>query len=441
MSTLIETIEARKAKIDKKLDALVALAETEKRNVTDEESTKVDALIEKRAAVVKSLEAAAKVEEVRAEAGATLKAANVLGYGEGFGSGERDAPYREGGTASYYRDLRAARQLGDSDARDRLIKNDRHRIANEERAESTTAGAGGDFDPPLYQINQWVKLMRPARTTADVVNKIVIPKGVSSINLPKIVTGTATAQQTSQNTGINVQDITTSTVTTAITTVAGGAVYSLQWLAQSPIPVDGVITDDIGRDLATKIDAAVIAGIAATAGLNAVTYTNVTPTTALLGQFVQVGIDQITGTNYTKPNAIIMRPDRWGRMLAYGDSAGRPLVLPNPNYGPFNVLGAANGQTVQGYAGEYRGVPVFLDPLIPNNLGAGLNQDEVFILDATQINLYESAPTVETFDATYANQMSMFLRIYEYYGLIANRLPKAISLIAGTGMIPGAYGS
>jgi hypothetical protein len=135
-----------------------------------------------------------------------------------------------------------------------------------------------------------------------------------------------------------------------------------------------------------------------------------------------------------------MRPDRWGRLLAYGDSSGRPIVLPKASYGPFNALGEANGQTVQGYAGDYRGVPVFLDPLIPNNLGAGTNQDEVFVLDSQQINLYESAPAIETFDQTYANQMSMFIRIYEYYGIIANRLPKAISLISGTGMIPGAYG-
>lgn len=439
MPSKIETIEARKAKIDKKLDALVALAETEKRNVTDGEQAKVAELIEKRSGVVKDLEKAAKSDEVRKANGAALK---LIGYeNQARGSGEREAPYREGGTASFYRDLRAARQLGDSDARDRLITNDRHREDQmQQRGETTVAGAGGEFDPPLWQIDQWIKLQRPVRTFADVVNKVAIPKGVSSINLPKIVTGTATAFQSTQNTGINVQDITTTSVSTAITTVAGGAVYSLQWLAQSPIPVDSVITDDIGRDLATKIDAAVIAGVAAVAGLNSITYTNASPTTALLGQFVQQGIDAVTGTNYTKPTALLMRPDRWGRILSYGDSAGRPLVLPNPNYGPFNVLGSANGQTVQGYAGEYRGLPVFLDPLIPNNLGAGANQDEVFVIDATQINLYESAPTVETFDATYANQMSMFLRIYEYYGLIANRLPKAISLISGTGMIPGSYG-
>ena len=172
MSTQIGTIEARKAKIDKKLDAIVALAETEKRNVSDGEQSKVAGLIEKRSAVVKELKKASKAVEVRKENGAALKA---IGYEhQARGSGEREAPYREGGAASFYRDLRAARQLGDSDARDRLITNDRHREDQmQQRGETTVAGAGGEFDPPLWQIDQWIKVQRPARTSADIVNKLV----------------------------------------------------------------------------------------------------------------------------------------------------------------------------------------------------------------------------------------------------------------------------
>lgn len=453
MASLIETILARKAeiearmkKIDDELDGIVATADTEQRNVTDEEHTRVGELLEQRqtetgalATVDGHLTVARDAEEERVRNGAALpKGAGQ--FQQAAHTELRTEPYRKGGQDSYYRDFRAANR-GDSAARERLLVNDRFRTAKlEERGETTVAGAGGEFDPPLWQIDQWVKVARPKRTFADRVNKVAIPRGVSSINIPKVATGTATATQTTQNTGVNVQDITTTSVSTAITTVAGGAVYSLQWLEQSPIPVDEVITDDLGRQLATVVDAAVIAAVAAVSGLNAVTYTSASPTSLLFGQYVQQGIDQVLGGNFTDPDTILMRPDRWGRLLAYGDSTGRPIVLPKASYGAFNSVGEANGQTVQGYAGDYRGVPVFLDPLIPNNLGAGTNQDECFVLDAQQINLYESTPAIETFDQTYANQMSMFIRIYEYYGIIANRLPKAISLITGTGMIPGAYG-
>ena len=106
MPTLKETIEARKAKIDQKLDAIVALAETETRNVTAEEQTKVEALLEKRAAVNKNLETVLKTEEIRKENGDALKA---VGYeNQARGSGEREAPYRANGMQSYYMDLPAA---------------------------------------------------------------------------------------------------------------------------------------------------------------------------------------------------------------------------------------------------------------------------------------------------------------------------------------------
>ena len=84
-----------------------------------------------------------------------------------------------------------------------------------------------------------------------------------------------------------------------------------------------------------------------------------------------------------------------------------------------------------------------LNPIAARQFDFGpvsLSQDEVFVLESQQVNLYESVPQIEAFRETYSNQLSLFVRVFEYYGIIANRLPKAISLITGTGMIPGAYG-
>jgi len=437
MASLLKTIEARKVEIDKELDGLVKTAEKEKRTISDEEKTRFDALLEERKSVVKQAKTAAKVAAVRESSAVELVGISDTAT---FKTEERAEPYRQGGKDSFFRDLAAASK-GDSNASDRLVRNTKY-VADqlEQRGETTVAGAGGEFDPPLWAINQWIKLMRPARTTADLVNKQVLPPGLSSINIPKVLTGTLTAQQTTQNTGVSVQDITTMSVSAPVLTVAGGAVYSLQFLQQSPIPVDQVIIDDLTRDLANKIDNAVIAAVAATAGLNSVTYTSASPTSVIVGTYVQQAIDQVLQGNYTNPNAIIMRPDRWGHLLAAGDSAGRPFILPNTALGNFNTLGQANGQNVQGLAGSYRGVNVYLDPLIPINLGAGVNQDEIFVLDTTQVSLYESTPYVSTFEQTYANQLSMFIRLHEYYAVLPNRLPKAISLITGTGMIQPAYG-
>ena len=439
MSEKLTALETRKAEIVAELEAIVSLLETEKRSANKTETEKQTALLADHKAVVKKIKKETEAEDLRAQVtAATPKAVldNLPIFTE-----LRTEPYVRNGTESYYADLFAYKVHGNRSAGDRLTVNDRYREAHqtlETRAESTIAGAGGEFAPPQWQIQNFVALARPKRTTADLVNNLPLPAGVSSINLPKVATGASIALQT-QNTGVSVTDITTTSVSTTISTVAGGAIISQQMLDQSPIGLDQVITADLARALAGAVDSAVIAAIVAAAG-NAITYTSASPTSLLFGTFVQQGIDQILQGDFNNPDCIVMRPDRWGRLLAYGDTAGRPLVVPNAAYGRFNNLGTANGVVNQGIAGEYRGLPVYLDPLIPNNLGVGTNQDEVFVLESQQINLYESVPQIEAFRETYSNQLSLFVRVFEYYGIIANRLPKAISAITGTGMIPGAYG-
>ena len=439
MSEKLKALELRKAEIIAELEAIVKLNETEKRSANKEESARQIELLDAGDSVAKKIKKENAADELRARVAAATPVAvleNLPIFTE-----LRTEPYRLNGTESYYADLCRSRLLGNHEATERLVLNDKYREAHytpETRAESTVAGAGGEFAPPLWAIQQFVALARPKRTTADLVNNLPLPAGVSSINLPKVNTGAAIAPQT-QNTGVQVTDITTTSVSTNITTVAGGALISQQMLDQSPIGLDQVITADLARALAGAVDAAVIAAIAAAAG-NAITYTNAAPTSLIFGTYVQQAIDAVLTGDFQNPDAIIMHPARWGRLLAYGDSAGRPLVVPNAAYGRFNQLGTANGVVNQGIAGEYRGVTVYLDPLIPTNLGVGLNQDEVFVLESQQINLYESVPQIEAFRETYSNQLSLFVRVYEYYGIIANRLPRAISAITGTGMIPGAYG-
>jgi hypothetical protein len=126
-----------------------------------------------------------------------------------------------------------------------------------------------------------------------------------------------------------------------------------------------------------------------------------------------------------------MRPERWGKMSRRATRQGRPLVLPSSAMGPNNAIGVANG-AAQGYAGNLRGLDVYLDPNIPNNLGDEPGRDLHPLGEG--LFLYESAPKFETFEQTYAGTLSLYARGYEYYGIIANRYPGAISLITGTGL-------
>jgi HK97 family phage major capsid protein len=443
MKTMKEMLDEQRAALVTELNTLITAAETEERLATDQEETRQGEIVDEVKTLDGKIAKQVEIEEARAKTAKAVEASGIAAGGVGH-TELRTEPYRKGGKESYFRDLADAKK-GNANAVARLVESDRHREDKlEQRAGTTTvAGAGGEFAPPLWVVDEFIGLPRPGRPVADAVRKMPLPTDVSSISLPKITTGTSTATQSTQNTAIGNQDIVTTSVTTNITTQAGGVTVSRQILDQSPVSMDEVILADLQRDLDQKIDLAVINAIAAVSGLNAITYTDASPTTAKLLPYIQQGIDQVGLGIYT-PNELlaVVRTDRWGRFIAGADTTGRPFVLPNGTYGPFNVRGVQDDAvTGQGRVGTLNSIPTLTDAQVPNNLGAGTNQDEIFVLDPTQIFLFESTPQADAFEQTYANTLSVYCRIFEYYGIIANRLPKAISLITGTGLIPYAYGS
>ncbi len=444
----IDLLEARQSELQNSIKAILDKAEAENRGISDDEQTEIAGHhAEIRSASDKiTMLADVAASQAANEARRALVPTNtpaapvtvpvVPAYTE-----QRSEPYRKGGGESFFLDLYYAENRNDPSARERLGRAASYRADMEKRAgETTVAGAGGELAPPAWLENELVALLRPGRVFADRLNKRVLPGGISSINLPKIASGTNVGAQSTQNTAITQQDITTTSVSTGITTVAGGALVSLQLLQQSPISVDDVIVADLAKVLAVAIDTAAITAVSGTSGINGITYTDASPTTVKVLHQIQQAIDTVSTNVFEAPDTIVMRPDRWGRFIDAVDGAGRPMVVPSTSYGVFSASGLSDGQVAQGFAGTLRGIPVFLDPNIPNNLGAGTNQDEIFVLKASETYLYESQPVFATFEQTYANTLSLYIRAHEFYGLIANRYPKAVSLITGTGMVQQAYG-
>lgn len=368
--------------------------------------------------------------------------------------------YRKGGQASYFRDLFRAQVKGDTSSIERLSRNDREvsdrleRIARgaeqalegmEARALSTTDGAGGEFVPPLWMINDYVELARGGRVVADQVRPMALPPGTDSISLPKVATGTAVAEQTSQNTAVQDTDATTGSVTANVATIAGKQIVSQQLLDQSPINMDQILLADLAADYAVKADAFVInnnatnkVGLLNVSGLNAVTYTSASPTTAELYPKVADGIQRIHTGRFLPGDKIFMHPRRWAWFTAAVDTAGRPLVVPVANM-PQNVLAAMGAVASEGFVGTLQGLPVYVDPNIPANLGTGTNEDRVIILRSSDVIFFEGTPQAEAFRETKADQLSVLLRFYNYAALHASRYPKSISVIAGTGLVTPTF--
>ncbi|HEU4422058.1 MAG TPA: phage major capsid protein [Pilimelia sp.] len=340
--------------------------------------------------------------------------------------------YRRGGNVSYFRDLYRAQHGNDRTAVERLARNDQ-----QVRALTTTDGAGGDFVPPLWMVNQFVELARAGRVVADQIAQQPLPGGTDTISLPKLATGTAVAEQATQNTAVQNTDATTSSVSAAVATIAGQQVISQQLLDQSPVNMDDVLLADLAADYAIKLDTFVInnnaankVGLLNVSGANAITYTDASPTPGELYAKVADAIQQIHTNRYMPADKILMHPRRWAWFLAALDTAGRPLVTPDA----MNSIAQQGGVVSQGRVGTLQGLPVYVDPNIPTNLGAGTNEDRIIVLRSTDSILYEGTPRSETFRETKADQLSVLLRFYNYAALHASRLPKSISIISGTGL-------
>jgi HK97 family phage major capsid protein len=348
---------------------------------------------------------------------------------------------KEGGQHSFFADLRAA-NIGDNAARDRL-----QRHASEMRVEkrdlTTTAGAGGEFIPPLWLMDRWIPLLRSSRAIADSLTRMDLPSGTNSISLPKLSGGAATAIQASENAAVQETDPTTTSVVANVRTIAGMVDMSTQLFEFSNPGMDEILFRDLARDYATKLDVQVISGsgssgqllgLRTVSGINAITYTSGSPTAALLFSSIANAVSQVTGA-FGTPDTIAMHPRRWAYLLASSDSTGRPLFNGN-----FNAMGAGQNDVSDGAAGSLMGLRVIVDPNLPTNIGAATNQDVVLVYDSSQIFLWEEgAPRSRVFEDIGSGTLTVRLRVHGYVALMANRLPTMISAIGGTGLVAPTF--
>lgn len=455
-TTLIESATAERDATQAQIDALLAKPATENRSaLTEAEKAEFDTLVAKRNSLHSQVTDLAAEEQTRANIAGTINSAG-LGTASVTVKSEPGV-YRKGdpNSPSFFRDLfkHTYNMPGAADARQRLEANTRGTIAEmQARAINTTDGTGGDFAPPLWQVDEFVALARGGCVAANLATSKPLPGGTDQVNLPKIATGTATAEQTTQNTALQNTDATTGTALGQVTTVGGIQILAQQLLDQSPINMDEVILQDLAADYAVKLDTLFIA--ANSAGkrglLNipsevAVTYTDASPAVLGSGKLwgkIADAIQQVHTSRFIAPTAILMAPRRWAWFLAAADTTGRPVVAPGnilPQVLNMNGIGSLEAVASVGLVGTLQGLPVYVDPNIPTNLGAGTNEDRIIIAKWDDLYLYESTPRAEVFRETKADQASVLVRFYNYAAILTERFPKAVAVISGTGLVTPTY--
>jgi HK97 family phage major capsid protein len=447
---MIQALQERRAEIRKNLDAILETVHAEKRTaLTDEEKAGFDA------GETEIREIDERIDELDTQIRSDEAAATIAKRYNGLPNARVTDPQiytKRGNGHSYFRDLYVARQKGDREALERLDRNNKM-VADakgEQRAISTGAGAGGEFVPPLWLENEFIAFVRPGRITANLCRQGDVPPGTDSINIPKILTGTATAPQATQNSGVQQTDLTTTSVSSPVVTIAGGQTVSLQLIEQSPLNIDDVVLGDLAADYAKQLGTQVLSGSGSSGqvtgmftlgGTTSVTWTQATPALGGAGGLyakIASAISSIHTSRFMPPTAIIMHPRRWAWAESQSDANGRPLVVPEAG-GPWNVAGNLDEQASQGLVGRMLGLPVYVDALIPVNGGTGTNQDTIIVAKMDDLWLWEGDVRAEAFQQTYANQLSVFVRLYNYAAFQAGRYAPSTALITGTGAVTPTF--
>ncbi|MGZ6788376.1 MAG: phage major capsid protein [Mycobacteriaceae bacterium] len=491
MSSVLETLQARRAALSTEIDGLLAADMPEERDAAAAANAVITARIEERQQVDARI-TVAEGEEVRRAADAAAQ--ERLGQGDTTGGSparvlSEPRTYDPAARHSYFLDL-ARVQLGRGDgdggvaaARDRLARHEaelrvelpareqtRDRLARvgsdremrragiserdrdnafEKRVNpNRTDGQGGNFVPPLWLVDEYVDYARFGRTTANLCRTMGLPSGTDSINLPKVATPTATGVQTADAGTVQSTDLTDTSVSAPVRTIAGQQDIAIQLLDQSPISFDEVVFADLLADYNAQLDLQVISGsgssgqlggILGVSGINAVTYTDATPTLPELWVPLLQSASQVAkGRKVAPATGVVMTPSMWYWALSQLDTTTRPLLLSNGS-NSFNGMGSSGSLETDGPAGVFTyGLPAFLDGNIPSNLGAGTNETRVITARWDDLFLWEGSMRTRVLSEVLSNTLQVRLQVYNYVAFMGNRRPTSISVISGTGVIPAA---
>lgn len=323
------------------------------------------------------------------------------------------------------------------------------------------AGSGGELIPPLWLESQYAPFLRAGRVIADRCNNMPLPPGINVINVPKLTLGSLTGIQTAQNAPVVSQDITTSSASANVNTIAGQEDISLQLLEQSPLNMDGVIFMDLSASYNQQLDIQVIRGSGVNGqhkGVLSVSQAaspSVSQASTVTCASTVFADNSTTGTQYRSllnavnqvetltfgqvgpPSAIWVHPRR-ANSWAYSavDSTYRPLFIPAKYGSVSNVYGRnEESPTAQGVAGELYGLPVVKDANMPTTMNSttvtGGTADAIAVLIESQMWLWEGSLRLRALPEILSGTLQMRYQAYAYSAFMPDRLPNSISIITG----------
>lgn len=445
MADYVEQIKEQREQALAKAVALCDAAAAEARELTADEQVEYKKNIERADALEVEIKDKESLEEKRAAAKAAR--ASVEGaIAPKVVVTRAETPYTKHGSNSFYKDVFAASR-GDVEARERLIRNEKEvaDLKPEFRDGTTGAGSFGSFIAPVYLIDEYAAKARAGRPVANAIRNVGAPTA-TSISIPRVTTGSSVASQSSENGSVSETDLVTTLLTRSTVTIAGQQDVSIQSLElANGAQVDRIIFEDLRAAYDAELDRQVINGSGSSgellgllnvSSINAVTYTDASPTAAELYPKLVDAVQRIASNRFLAANAVIVHPRRWAFLTAALDGQNRPLVTP---VAPYNGTAEFGSLGLNGVVGSIFGLPIIADANVPTNLGAGTNEDIIAVVRTDDHLLLEGALRTRVLEDVGSGTLTVRLQAFAYANYFAGRYPSGISTVGGTGLITPTF--
>lgn len=430
---LNEKAEDLAERLEKSSDPEDQKAVTERLSALEEQARELTSERDKELHEAERKGMAAQITSLQ-EAIENLREPDASFFGSPDGQGGSEAPYS---AKSFYADAYATMK-GDAAARERWEE----ALGGKAMTEGT-GSAGGYLVPDqvsgeLLALRQQDAVLRGLFSSLDVTT--------DSLRIAS-VTGGLTAGWVDELATKPSADMTFDEISASVFTAAGLAIVSNQLLADATRSVDGLINSDLAKRLKNLEEVAFLngsgtgqpRGILNTSGVQTESLT-VTTIPELLDAIVNA-IDKIHTNFLGAPNAIVMHPRTWARIVKARESTAPSTYLVGAGGSAWgrrandSLPGYGAGQTPRG---DLFGLPVYTTANVPTNLGGTDDEsriivgkfDEALILDRQGITLDRS-------EHVYFTSNQTVFRAEERLGFTAGRYPKAFCVIQGAGLAAG----
>ncbi|WP_235618604.1 phage major capsid protein [Embleya scabrispora] len=336
-----------------------------------------------------------------------------------------------------FQDVEAAGRLSRHMAEERIER-------AEYMARAVGTGAFAGLTVPQYLTDLYAPATAALRPFADVCNRHELPEQGMSVNISRITTASSAEIQAAENAAVSETNMDDTLLTVPVQTAAGQQTVSRQAIDRGT-GIEDVTMQDLFNRVATKLDATLLNQ--ATTGLTnvatALAYTDGTPTGAemypkILGAAAGVEAALLA---MGRPTHAVMHSRRW-YWLSSQMSSTWPLI----NWSGVPVQASGTADSASSYGSGPRGVlPCGLEVIVDNNIatnyGTGTNEDELYVVPASECHLWEdpNAPLFIRAEQAAAANLGVLLVAYSYFAYTFGRYANGMQKVGGTGLVTPAF--